>query len=134
MQLKTTLLATLAHDHRLRAYVSYDRDFDALMLLFVPLETEHIVHYLDDQVALLYQPETLEIVGLQIEDFERRFVPEHETVSGVWHLSEADLKLEDVGDMLLTLERKKPTVAREIVKAMESLLGQQGKELVKLLE
>ncbi len=60
----------------------YAPAFDAAMILLVPPEVETVVHYLegDEQMALLYDPETMEAVGLQIEGFARSFVPQHEAL------------------------------------------------------
>lgn len=52
--------------------VRYQSGFDAIFILIVPPERATIVHYLDDHTGLLYEDETLEIVGLQIEAFVRR--------------------------------------------------------------
>lgn len=128
-ELKTSLLKSLAQKNQIQLLLKYDREFDALMLLWVSPDIESIVHYIDDQVALLYQSETKEIVGMQIEDFEHSFLPRHDTVQRVWRLSEADAKIEDLGDLIFAIERKKPGVAREIFKATEDLLGNEGVEL-----
>ncbi len=132
-ELKTTLLASLIRQGQRPLFVHYDSEFDALMLLVVPPETETVVHYVDDHIALLYQPDTLEIVGMQVEDFEHSFLPAHENVQRVWRLSDTGNELENVGDMILAVERMKPEVAREVVKAAEDLLGKPGQELVKAL-
>lgn len=131
--LKTTLLSKLAAEKSRHTYVKYDDVFDALMLLVVSPEHETVVHYVDDHVALLYLPDSLEIVGLQIEDFEYSFVPEHEAVSKVWRLSTSGVKLESLGDMILAVEKAKPEVAREVVKATESVLGEPAAEFAALL-
>jgi hypothetical protein len=80
--------------NRLRAatstYSDYDEDFDALILLVVSPDTETVVHYLDDEphIALLYEPESLEIVGVQIEDFVLSFIPWLKATNREWKLSE----------------------------------------------
>src|SRR5258707_1936385 len=72
--LKTGFLAAAAKSKHRSIHIDYDKRFDALMLLLVPPETETIVHYVDDHVALLYRSENLEIVGIQVEEFERGFL------------------------------------------------------------
>src|ERR1700730_1814722 len=102
------------------------------MFQVVSLETETVVHYVDDHVALLYRADDLEIVGLQVEDFQHSFVPSHANVQRVWRLSDTGAKLENVGDMILVVEafeRKKMTVAREVAKAAEPLVGEPAIEL-----
>ena len=132
-ELKTNLLTRLGKEKPRRIYINYDKVFDALMLLFVSPDTETVVHYVDDHVALLYQPETLEIVGLQVEAFEHRFLSAHENVQRVWRLRDAGITLEDFGDIVFAFERIKPNLAREVVKAAEDVLGEPGAELVAAL-
>lgn len=131
--LRTTLIENLAKEGRQSVFVKYDSAFDALIVLVVSPEFETIVHYVNDHVALLYLPDTHEIVGLQIEDFEHSFVPQHEAVSRLWRLRDAGIKLENFGDMILAVERIKPAVAREVVKATEDVIGEPAAELAALL-
>jgi hypothetical protein len=126
-QLKTTHLLQ-AKAGQLSHYFHYDDVFDAVTILTVPPETETVVHYVDDQVALLYMPDTLEIVGLQIEDFEHSFLPRHDRVRRVWRLSDAtDFNLENVGDIVFAAEGKSREVTREI--ASEMAQGKQEKKV-----
>ncbi|HLY25588.1 MAG TPA: hypothetical protein VKQ72_04570 [Aggregatilineales bacterium] len=131
--LKTGFLADAAKNKRKSLDIDYDARFDALMLLLVPPETDTIVHYVDDHVALLYRPDDLEIVGIQVEDFERSFLPQHEAVSKVWRLSDSKTDLNDLGDLIVIFDRIKPQVAREVVKATEDILGEPGVELAAAL-
>ncbi len=132
-QLKTGLLRTLSKSHAVQLTVDYDRHFDAFMFLIAPNDKELIAHYVDGNVALLYQAETLEVVGLQIEAFERNFLASHDTVRRIWKLSDTGEKLENLGDVLFAIERLKPQMAREIVKATEDMLGDPGVDLVAAL-
>ncbi len=131
--LKTARLREAQQKH-LPVYFHYDSGFDALMILIVPPETETVVHYLDENVALLYEPHTLEIVGIQVEDFESSFVPAHDGVRRVWRLSDAaEGKLEDMGDLILAIEARKPQIVREVISASRSVLGPPGEELAAAL-
>jgi len=54
--------------------VKYNLELDLLTIRFVSiLNIETVVHYLEDDehIALLYSANTLEVVGLHIEDFTR---------------------------------------------------------------
>lgn len=133
-KLKTTLLKTFRPGEQHLVFVKYDPVFDALMILLVPPETETVVHYIDEHVGLLYTPDNLEIVGIQVEAFEHSFLASHDTVRKVWRLSDSCNELEDVGDMILAVEKAKPKVAREVAKATENVLGQAGKEFAKAIE
>lgn len=132
-QLHTSLIHELAETGRLQTNLFYDPDFDALMLLLVPNDRETIVHYVDDHVALLVLQEELEVVGLQIEDFRQSFLPSHATVQQVWRLNDTGATLKDFGDLMLTFETLTPRIAREVVKATETLLGEPGADLVAAL-
>jgi hypothetical protein len=129
-ELKTTHLKVKPRS----IFVQYDNAFDALMILLVPPETETIVHYIDNYVAFLYQPSDKEIVGIQVEAFERTFLPKHDAVRRVWKLSDACAEAEDLGDLILAVERTKPKVALEVARATEDELGAPGKEFTRVLE
>ena len=88
--LKTTYLSgILAKSPNLPTFYRYDRDLDTAFLLFVDSQQETITHLAEDDVALLVDPENLEVVGLTIEAFEKRFLgPRGERL---WRLSETGL-------------------------------------------
>jgi hypothetical protein len=132
-ELRTGKLTELARKRQLNISIFYDKAFDALMLLFIPNDQETVVHYTDGDVALLYLPDTLEIVGLQIEDFESKFLQVHESVRRVWRLSESGVSLQDYSDLIFALDLLKPQVAREVIKASEEWLGEPGAELAAAL-
>jgi len=50
-----------------KATLQYNPVSDILLVMFVPLTVETVVHYINDYVGLLYKPDTMEVVGLQIE-------------------------------------------------------------------
>ena len=54
-------------------YINYDEELDTLMVLFVDPGREIIVHYLDNNVSILYTPADKTVVGMQIEDFQEDF-------------------------------------------------------------
>ena len=63
--------------------LDYDQAFDALYITFVPPRGKTIVHYPVDEafIALVYEADSLEIVGLQIENFQGSFLQAHEGFS-----------------------------------------------------
>jgi hypothetical protein len=132
-QLKTKYLKQFSSElHPI--VVKYDPDFDALMILLASPEVETVVHYLDEHVGLIYRADSYEIVGLQVEDFEHSFLPQHDALRKVWRLSDACEELEDMGDLILAVEQRKPEVAREVARATERTLGKPGEALIKALE
>lgn len=122
-QLRTNILRGIRPGSHSCLYFKYDPVFDALKFQIVPPDTNTVVHYVDDYVGLLYTADDLEIVGLQIEAFEHSFLSRHDAVQRVWRLSES-CELEDFGDIILTVERRNPEVAREVVRAARDTLGE----------
>ena len=104
------------------------------MLMVAPQETETVVHYVDRNVAVLYTPDDLEIVGLQIEDFESEFVPLYSSLKKTWRLRDTEIKRGNVWDLTLAVEEKKIRVAIEVVKATQPILGHSADALEKVLE
>ena len=84
--LKTNFLSQMA-GKRTPLFLHYDEEADTLMLILGSPNVETVVHYVNDDVALLYTPDKLEIVGLQIEDFQSEFVPMYNSLQKVWKLS-----------------------------------------------
>ena len=131
-ELKTSLLEWLAKANNVQLGLSYDSDSDALVMRFAPTANA-LTHYVDHHIALLYQSDTKEIVALKIEGFNHSFLALHEPLQKVWRLSESNAKIENVGDLILVLERKTPEIAREIIKATEALLELEGVKLGAIL-
>jgi len=100
----------------------YNSDSDILMLMFVPPDVETIVHYIDEHVALLYDPENQEVVGFQVEAFQRAFLPQHSSVENAWKLSDSGKELQDLGDLSLAFEAGKSEIARELTNITERLI------------
>jgi hypothetical protein len=122
-ELKTNRLAQIATGESSgTASVSYDNDFDALVLMAFEPESDLIAHYVDEHVALLYEEASMEIAGIQVENFERSFIPKHTELRKAWALSDAlGQKFDNLGDMMLAVERSKPEVAREVIRAVKAV-------------
>jgi len=131
-QLKTSFLSSLPAGSKL--FFHFDDLSDTLMLMFVPLETQTIVHYLDRYVSILYTPNKYEIVGLQIEDFDKEFVPMYSELQKEWCLSHFGISDSNVWDLTLQAKEKQLKVAMGIVKAKEKVIGQPAEIFEKALE
>jgi uncharacterized protein YuzE len=132
--LKTTFLSQLIGKRTPPLFINYDEDADTFMLLLDSPNTETIVHYVNDDVALLYTPEQLEIVGLQIEDFQSEFVPTYNALQKVWRLSDSGIKRGNVWDLTLATQGRQLKVAIEVVKAAQPFIGSPAKQIGKVLE
>jgi hypothetical protein len=131
--LKTNFLGELIKGGKQKNFFYYDTDLDELIIMAVPPEMETVVHYIEGEkhVAIIYQADTLEIVGLQIEDFQKGFIPKYSSVEKVWRLSDC-IDVKNVGDMMLKVELMQPKIAREVAKASIPLIGEPAKRLEKV--
>lgn len=123
-KLKTRILEEIAQKKRV-GYIRYDAEVDTMTLLFVSPDKETVVHYLEGNIALLYLPDTRDIVGFQIEAFEKSYLPEHSGVERVWNFKEAT-GISDFGEMIIKIEKIQPIITQEIFKASGSLLESIG--------
>lgn len=96
-------------------YILYDRESDELMLMFVSPDIMTVVHYVDEHVGLLYEPDTMEIVGFQVEDFEYSFLPAHASIQRAWSLRDTGVDLKDVADLMTIFEQHKREMGHEMM-------------------
>jgi len=59
-------------------WVDYDREIDTFYLFLAKQPQPSIAHYAKDGCYLLFDPDSREIIGFQIEHFVRVFLPKHE--------------------------------------------------------
>lgn len=132
--LKTSLLTNMVQRKRSPLFFHYDEETDVFMLLLADPETETVVHNVDENVAILYIPDNYEIVGLQIDDFVNTFMPKFNSLQKAWKLSEVGIRNGNLWDLTLAVEEQKVTVALEVIKAAEPLLGRPAHLLERVLE
>jgi hypothetical protein len=123
--LKTNLWNEAAR-HHVHPVFSYNAKADALMLLIVDATTPKLTHYLDEYLALLYQKDSGEVIGLRIEAFRKAFVLRHATLRRAWFLSDASKELEDLSDLRIVVERQEQIVAKEVSKIAQLILERAG--------
>lgn len=111
-----------------QCFVHYDSGFDALMILFISPEEETTVHHIDEYIGVLFQADTKEIVGFQIEDFKNKFLTKHRGLRRVWQINDTT-KLTYFDEISEWYESMKPKIIHEILKASEPLLSKQGLRL-----
>jgi len=127
-ELKTTLWAYELNKEHSVTYLKYNKKVDTLTLLVVPKDTPTIVHYIDEHVALLYQPDSRQIVGVRVEAFQRSFLPKYDNLQRIWRLSDS-CELENFGDLIIAsqkYEHKEPEVARELTQITQNLVEKKG--------
>jgi len=131
-QLKTNYLSSIREQNKL--LFNYEKDSDILIMLFVSPEVETTVHYLDRNVAILYESKNKEIVGLQIEDFQSEFLPLYSDLQKAWCLSDFKFTDDCFWDLKLKVEERKLFVAKKIISAKQNVIGKSAKEFERVLE
>jgi hypothetical protein len=112
--------------------VFFNKYVDIFTLLIVPPDTPKIVHYLDEHVALLYEPDTMQVIGLRIESFECSFLPKYASLKKAWKLSGTQVQLHNFGDLSIAVqqfEQRKPVVAYEVSKIAHNIAEKSGIEI-----
>ena len=109
-------------------FVRYDNIFDAFFLMIVPPTVETIVHYMDENIGLLYEAKSKEVVGIQIEGFVKSFLPKHPDLVAAWEKRKVP---KNFGETMTAMNEIKPTI-QQIYKASESAIHQESAHLSKL--
>lgn len=103
-------------------YVNYDDSDDTLIVLFADPFLPTIVHPIDHDVALLYDPQNLNVVGIQVERFQQKFVRENGSVAKVWQTTiHCDGEV-DLGLIFQIAEIKKPQIAHEVARVAKDIV------------
>ncbi|MCE5206899.1 MAG: hypothetical protein LLG42_01150 [Chloroflexi bacterium] len=126
-ELKFNSIRKIVMEHEADLQFDYDKRFDALILRWFIPEGQFIVHYIDDNVGLLYEEKSKEIVGLQIEAFEHKFLKEHSDINKIWKLSDQVHEFEDFGDIMISCRQMKPVIADKVGEIADDLLSSSGK-------
>ncbi|HLY26088.1 MAG TPA: hypothetical protein VKQ72_07100 [Aggregatilineales bacterium] len=133
-ELKTTHLNQERKANKIHPTFSfrYDDRADSALVLLVQPQEGLIVHYIDDHIGFLHEENSLEIVGLRIDAFARKFLPANQNVQHLWLDIKHD-KVSDFGQLTVMFERIQPQVIQEVVRATWKMLGEQGSELASLV-
>lgn len=117
--------------------IRYDKELDTLFLRLVEPIGKTAVYFVDNYVGLIIEMQTLEVIGLQIEDFAKHFLPNHEGVERAWQLSHTGIEISNIGDFILTVEKLKPQVeqvAHEVMQAASEVVRPEAEALAEALE
>lgn len=68
-----------------KATMSYDRQLDTLHIKLDISARLHVAHYLDAGVYALFDPDTMEVIGFQVEDWRRIFLRLHPDLRPIWY-------------------------------------------------
>ena len=67
-----------------KIWVRYDSESDSIVIYFTGVPQPAISVYTDDDLYVMVDPKTHNVVGLHVENWERSFVPTHVDVQSVW--------------------------------------------------
>ena len=91
-QLKTSLWRN-ANKEKQQPQFSYEDEIDTLFMYFISNKSAPVVtHYLDQNVAVLFNADSNEIVGFSIEGFERSFSSKY-SPSNLWRMSRLGVRI-----------------------------------------
>ena len=65
-------------------WVDYDQDTDSMVIYLTGRPVRGVTVYLDDDIYVIADPGTGEIVGFQVDAWERSFLPRHTDLKLVW--------------------------------------------------
>lgn len=100
-------------------FVHYDVELDELFMVFQDKEIPNAAHPLDDFISLLFEPISMEVIGVQVDDFQGEFLSRCPTVRKVWKVNDCCDNFEDIQRVY---EKKEPQIAREVACVAEQLL------------
>ena len=122
-------LVSLASGKVSPVYVRYDDCLDTFFIMFSSLDTESVVHYIDEFVALLYTPDRKEVVGIQVDDF-KEFAKKNRTVAKAWNVKVDCGHFVDLGDLYSVKDKKERVIVQEVAKVAESSFHYDDRVLV----
>ncbi len=97
-------------------YFKYDDLADVLFVMFASPHTETVVHHIDAHIGLMYDPDTLEVLGFQVENFAYSFIKKHRSLCELW-TNKSDVKV-DPARVIQSNEAK----AWKVIGAVESAI------------
>ncbi len=112
-------------------FFRYDNLADVFFIMFVSPSVETTVHYIDDNIGLLYVADTKEVVGMQIEGFAKSFLAKHPQLSISWtHRFVND----NFGDAISQMNANKLRIISQVYDATESTINKENIELTQLFK
>jgi uncharacterized protein YuzE len=100
--------------------VEYDDEFDALYVMLVDCPRETVAYYLDDQIAVLFDPGNKEVIGIQVESFRKVFLKRHHEMQSAWDIKKP--RPIDFGDLSKLRRSREPAIALRVAKITEQLI------------
>lgn len=83
-ELKSNIIDSSFKDKRHKFYVVYDHLMDHFMIKLVPPEHMASAYHVSDELALLVDPDTKEVVGYQLLEFSSKHLEDFENFKKIW--------------------------------------------------
>lgn len=90
-QMQTLDLDTINPD---KIWASYDAEADSVVIYITGNPQPAVSVYASDNIYIMVDPDTRNVVGFHVEKWERKFVPAHADIAAVWTLSKQALATE----------------------------------------
>jgi hypothetical protein len=68
-----------------KIWSSYDAESDSVVIYLTGNPQLAVSVYTDDNLYVMVDPKSRNVVGLHIENWERSFIPAHREIQAVWH-------------------------------------------------
>lgn len=99
-QMQTLDLDALNPD---KIWASYDAEADSVVIYITGNPQPAVSVYASDNIYVMVDPATRNVVGFHVEKWERKFVPAHADIAAVWTLSKQALATEQNWRYLLKM-------------------------------
>jgi hypothetical protein len=67
-----------------RIWSNYDSEADSVVIYLTGAPQPAVSVYVDDNIYLMVDPQSRNVVGFHVEAWERKFVPAHSDVQAIW--------------------------------------------------
>ena len=77
-----------------KIWTNYDSEADSVVIYITGNPQPAVSVYASDNIYVMVDPDTRNVVGFHVEKWERKFVPAHADIAAVWTLSKQALATE----------------------------------------
>ena len=67
-----------------RIWSNYDAEADSVVIYITGAPRPAVSVYVDDNIYLMVDPQSRNVVGFHVEAWERKFVPAHADIQAIW--------------------------------------------------
>ena len=86
-----------------KIWTNYDSEADSVVIYITGNPQPAVSVYASDNIYVMVDPDTRNVVGFHVEKWERKFVPAHADIAAVWTLSKQALATEQNWRYLLKM-------------------------------